>query len=201
MNGDFVIQMPSELRSSSGRMQPLETEDTVKFNQTGITCLTVRIPLTSRTGPRSTQSRWRTPEFMLYYLTAIVCVPLMIWIPITLGSSTLVSSCHKQTLTVSHSFSPQLPQIFVQTFSWMAIRSSDRQLRQPVPFFPQQHTNPYLPRLCFRAPEVSIPPLIPKYSVRYIKSPFDTILYYVLCSNARRIARHECYQDMRYSRR
>lgn len=38
-----------------------------------------------RLASRASPSKWNTPEFYLYYLVFIVCVPLMIWIPYTVS--------------------------------------------------------------------------------------------------------------------
>ena len=83
---DFVLQMPSSPRSQleviTGESDPHESQ-----RRGGITRLTVDIP-TARRGPGETRpSRWRSPEFFLYYAIFIAAVPWMIYVPIQLSSS------------------------------------------------------------------------------------------------------------------
>jgi hypothetical protein len=55
-----------------------------------ITDLTIRIPNSSRSAtglqPDPSRSRWRSREFMVYYVAFAVVVPMMIWTPIRLSS-------------------------------------------------------------------------------------------------------------------
>lgn len=60
-----------------------------------LTDLTVNIPssnrqpLTTSSGTRDKQvapSRWSTIEFRIYYVVALVVIPIMIWIPVSLSS-------------------------------------------------------------------------------------------------------------------
>lgn len=89
--GDVSIEMPTDLHSSS-TMAPLELEpdlDTPK--RKGITKLTVNIPSSNRR-PRAEDtrppSRWKSPEFAFYYAVCLTVVPIMIWVPVDLSSST-----------------------------------------------------------------------------------------------------------------
>ncbi|TBU27794.1 MBOAT-domain-containing protein [Dichomitus squalens] len=87
MLGDAVVQMPTDLRPTSTFEldSPLEPSHRPK----GITRLTVDVPssyssqVKAQTHPAP---RWRTPEFMVYYVTFLCVVPLMVWIPYTLSS-------------------------------------------------------------------------------------------------------------------
>lgn len=38
-----------------------------------------------RIASRASPSKWKTPEFFLYYLVFAICVPLMCWIPYTVS--------------------------------------------------------------------------------------------------------------------
>jgi len=53
----------------------------------GITHLTVDIPSARRAQGETHPSRWRTPEFMLYYAIFTTAVLWMIYVPIQLSSS------------------------------------------------------------------------------------------------------------------
>lgn len=41
--------------------------------------------LKERTASRASPSKWKTPEFYLYYFVFLTCIPLMIWIPYTVS--------------------------------------------------------------------------------------------------------------------
>ncbi|KAF9223226.1 MBOAT-domain-containing protein [Gyrodon lividus] len=88
--------MPTDLRSTTERSSTFELDhhDIGEKSPQGITILTVNIS-DSRKGqhihePRS-PSRWRTPEFLFYYLVAAFVIPFMVWVPITLSSPTHVN--------------------------------------------------------------------------------------------------------------
>lgn len=57
-----------------------------------LTDLTVNIPSSNRqslnrsSGDQQSLSRWWTVEFKIYYAIALVVIPIMIWIPISLSS-------------------------------------------------------------------------------------------------------------------
>lgn len=52
-----------------------------------VTDFTITIPgsVRSTAASETSQSRWRTKEFMLYYLAFVLVVPIMIWWPIRLS--------------------------------------------------------------------------------------------------------------------
>ncbi|THH08114.1 hypothetical protein EW146_g9102 [Bondarzewia mesenterica] len=85
MGEDLIIEMPSNLHPSRAS---LELSDPYPPRRGGITSLTVDVPSSYRP-PYGLKppSRWRTPEFMLYYIIFILAVPWMIWVPISLSSS------------------------------------------------------------------------------------------------------------------
>jgi hypothetical protein len=84
--GDFVLQMPSDPRSQleviTGENDPHESQ-----RRGGIARLTVDVPSARRTQAETRPSRWRTPEFLLYYAIFTVAVSWMIYVPIQLSSS------------------------------------------------------------------------------------------------------------------
>jgi hypothetical protein len=87
MQGDVSIQMPTDLRA----VAPFELESELRPRKhKGITALTVDIPSSNRS-PRSNDtrppSRWKTPEFALYYAVFLTVVPIMVWAPVSLSSS------------------------------------------------------------------------------------------------------------------
>ena len=55
-----------------------------------VTDLTIRIPNSGRSASVSEPGppRWRSREFMVYYVAFAIVVPMMIWIPIRLSSGT-----------------------------------------------------------------------------------------------------------------
>jgi protein-cysteine N-palmitoyltransferase HHAT len=87
MQGDVVIQMPTDLRT----IAPFETETEFRLRQRkGITALTVDIPSSNhraRSNDTRPPSRWKTPEFALYYAVFLTAVPIMVWVPVVLSSS------------------------------------------------------------------------------------------------------------------
>ncbi|EGN99369.1 hypothetical protein SERLA73DRAFT_90723 [Serpula lacrymans var. lacrymans S7.3] len=86
------VQMPTDLRSKDklGAFQL----DNVSGKSRGIASLTVDIPSSHRSqGPEESRppARWRTTEFLVYYLIAIIVLPWMIWVPISLSTSSHVN--------------------------------------------------------------------------------------------------------------
>jgi hypothetical protein len=87
MQGDVSIQMPTDLHT----VAPFELES--EFHpriRKGITALTVDIPSSNhrrRSDETRPSSRWKTPEFALYYAAFLTVVPIMIWVPVNLSSS------------------------------------------------------------------------------------------------------------------
>ncbi|KAI6099795.1 MBOAT, membrane-bound O-acyltransferase family-domain-containing protein [Pisolithus sp. B1] len=81
MPDDVVIDMSTD---SPIEMGPLDAAR-------GIASLTVSIPSSKKykqpDGP-SPPPRWKTPEFIFYYIVFVVVVPLMVWVPIRLSSPT-----------------------------------------------------------------------------------------------------------------
>lgn len=89
---DVVIQMPPEL-TTDGKPAPLELDAPPPQpvdQRKGILKLTVHIPSSGK--PASVERkhpapRWFTPEFLFYYVAAVIVIPIMVWIPIRLSSS------------------------------------------------------------------------------------------------------------------
>ena len=83
--GDFLLQMPPTPRS---QLEVITGEsDSQPQRRGGITRLTVDVPSARRTVGETRPSRWRTPEFFVYYAIFITAVPWMIYVPIQLSSS------------------------------------------------------------------------------------------------------------------
>ena len=83
--GDFVLQMPQSPRS---QLEVITGEsDSPSQRRGGITRLTVDVPSARRTPGETRPSRWRTPEFFVYYAIFITAVPWMIYVPMQLSSS------------------------------------------------------------------------------------------------------------------
>lgn len=83
--GDFVLQMPQSPRS---QLEVITGEsDPPSKRRGGITRLTVDVPSARRTPGETRPSRWRTPEFFVYYAIFITAVPWMIYLPMQLSSS------------------------------------------------------------------------------------------------------------------
>jgi hypothetical protein len=87
MQRDISIQMPTDLHSTD--ISPLEL-DSLPPKAKGLVRLTVNIPATTQPETSLTRPRWKTPEFILYYVMALIVIPIMIWVPISLSSSTHV---------------------------------------------------------------------------------------------------------------
>ena len=83
---DVVIDIPTEMRSQETHFSKFDI-DYVPPMARGITSLTIDIPASSRiaNGPRP-PPRWKTPEFIFYYVVALFVLPLMAWVPISLSS-------------------------------------------------------------------------------------------------------------------
>ena len=87
MLGDAIIKMPSDLHPATTFEvdSPLESSHRPK----GITRLTVHIPTAYSEQVKAQHhpaSRWRTPEFIVYYVVFVCVLPVMIWIPYRLSS-------------------------------------------------------------------------------------------------------------------
>ncbi|KAH8094526.1 MBOAT, membrane-bound O-acyltransferase family-domain-containing protein [Cristinia sonorae] len=83
--GSVSLEMPTDLRGP--RVEPLHLQPTTP-KQRGITRLTVDIPDATKPSSLSSRpSRWRTPEFVVYGVVFLVVVPLMVWIPVSLSST------------------------------------------------------------------------------------------------------------------
>jgi protein-cysteine N-palmitoyltransferase HHAT len=90
--GDVVIQMQqsprSQLEAITGESDPDKSPC-----RGGITRVTVDVPSTRPSG-ETRPPRWRTPEFLLYYVIFAIAVPWMIYTPIELSASTSFLSSH-----------------------------------------------------------------------------------------------------------
>ncbi|KAH9948606.1 MBOAT-domain-containing protein [Amylocystis lapponica] len=90
MLGDAAIQMPSDLRPHTSSFElDTSTQDATRKRK-DITRLTVNIPSSYRPQVEAAPhppSRWRTPEFIAYYVIFCAVVPVMVWIPVTLSST------------------------------------------------------------------------------------------------------------------
>jgi hypothetical protein len=86
MQKDTVINMPTDMRNQEGHLSTFDLDYTPPIPR-GITSLTVNIPASNRISnePRP-PPRWRTPEFIFYYVVALFAIPLMAWVPIHLSS-------------------------------------------------------------------------------------------------------------------
>lgn len=86
MPKDIVIDMPTDMRNTEGHFSTFDLDYT-PLKPGGITSLTIDIPTSSRipNEPRP-PPRWKTPEFIFYYVVALFAIPLMVWVPIHLSS-------------------------------------------------------------------------------------------------------------------
>ncbi len=84
--GDFVIQMPQSPRSQLEVITG-EGEPHISQRRGGITRLTVDVPAARHTPSETRPSRWRTPEFFLYYAIFITAAIWMVYMPVQLSSS------------------------------------------------------------------------------------------------------------------
>ena len=93
MGVDVVIDMISDLRRPSAVHELDSQRDTDASRQRqrkGILQLTVDIPSSYRPGTvtdeRRAPPRWRMPEFLFYYVAAVVAIPFMVWVPMQLSN-------------------------------------------------------------------------------------------------------------------
>ena len=87
MLGDAVIQMPPDVPSTS--VLELDSPPESSNRPKGITRLTVNISTAYNEQVKAQPHpapRWRTPEFMLYYVVFACALPVMFWIPYRLSS-------------------------------------------------------------------------------------------------------------------
>jgi hypothetical protein len=83
MSDHVLLQMPPDER----RLSPLEIENLASGKQPSwIVKLTVDVPSSHQPQAVDTTSRWKTLEFLFYYVTFVVVVPIMVWIPVVLSS-------------------------------------------------------------------------------------------------------------------
>ncbi|KAI0750047.1 MBOAT-domain-containing protein [Daedaleopsis nitida] len=79
--------MPTDLRAPAPF--ELESPDQPTYKPKGLARLTVDIPSSYNPeirAERHPRPRWRTPEFIAYYVVFAFALPLMVWIPYTLSS-------------------------------------------------------------------------------------------------------------------
>lgn len=87
MLGDFRLTMPSDLRSKDAVFELDSPPATQRAK--GIARLTVEIPSSYNAKLKAEPHpppRWRTAEFMCYYVVFAFALPLMAWIPYQLSS-------------------------------------------------------------------------------------------------------------------
>jgi hypothetical protein len=84
---DFVLQMPPQGPRSQLEVIAGETDPQTAPRRGGIIRLTVDVPSARRAPGEPRPSRWRTPEFFLYYAIFVTAVPWMIYVPVKLSSS------------------------------------------------------------------------------------------------------------------
>ena len=105
--GDFVIQMqPSprtQLEVITGENDPGKSQ-----RRSGITRLTVDVP-SARAPSETRPPRWRTLEFLLYYIILVTVVPWMVYVPIQLSASASFSVSASRRLTEAVSYSETHP--------------------------------------------------------------------------------------------
>lgn len=86
MSEDIAIDMPTDLRNQESHFSTFDLDYTPP-KPGGIISLTVDIPASSRILDESHPlPRWKTPEFIFYYVVALFAIPLMAWVPIYLSS-------------------------------------------------------------------------------------------------------------------
>jgi hypothetical protein len=83
--GDFILQMQPSPRS---QLEVITGESDLDKSQRrgGITRLTVDVP-SSRASGDTHPPRWRTPEFLIYYVVFLAVVPWMVYSPVQLSAS------------------------------------------------------------------------------------------------------------------
>jgi len=87
--GDFILQMQPSPRS---QLEVITGESNLDKSQRrgGITRLTVDVP-SARASGDTRPPRWRTPEFLFYYVVLLAVVPWMVYSPIQLSASAYFS--------------------------------------------------------------------------------------------------------------
>ena len=85
--GDFVLQMPPQSPRSQLEVITGETDPHTSPRRGGIIRLTVDVPSARHTPGEPPPSRWRTPEFFLYYAIFVTAASWMIYVPVQLSSS------------------------------------------------------------------------------------------------------------------
>ena len=67
------------------------------WGERGITALTLQTPTSTAVGkaPSTKPSRWKTTEFLVYGVIAVVVIPYMVYVPITLSQRTSTYSMLK----------------------------------------------------------------------------------------------------------
>ena len=94
MLGDAVVEMPTDLRPTSNL--ELDSPPESSYRPRGVTRLTVHIPSAYNPQVKAQPHpapRWRTPEFLVYYVVFVCVVPLMVWIPYRLSSRECACFC------------------------------------------------------------------------------------------------------------
>jgi hypothetical protein len=103
----------------------------------GILHLTVDVPAGSPgKDTHVSLPRWFTPEFYLYYVMAVVIIPLMVWVPWKFSSCTsapLYLACGVEAYPV-RSQQPRLPYIPVETLPRLAVWTSGGTFASPFVF-------------------------------------------------------------------
>ncbi|KAH9902410.1 MBOAT-domain-containing protein [Cubamyces lactineus] len=80
------VTMPTDLRSPAAF--EVDSSELPPSKPTGLTRLTVEIPSSYSPQVKAASHpppRWRTPEFMVYYVVFCLVVPVMVWIPCRLS--------------------------------------------------------------------------------------------------------------------
>lgn len=122
MQRDVVIDMPTDVRSQEdGRFSKFDV-DYVSPMPRGITSLTIDIPASGHitTQPRP-PPRWKTLEFIVYYVVALFVIPLMVWVPVRLSSRVYGFIAQGVINKNIHSFTSELPLLSPQIVSWLDI--------------------------------------------------------------------------------
>jgi protein-cysteine N-palmitoyltransferase HHAT len=83
--GDTIIQMQPSPRSQLDVITG-ESDPDKSPRRGGITRLTVDVP-SARSSSETRPPRWRTPEFLLYYVIFVVAATWMVYSPIQLSAS------------------------------------------------------------------------------------------------------------------
>src|SRR5882757_3910335 len=67
------------------------------WSERGITALTLQTPTSTAVGkaPSTKPSRWKTTEFLVYGVVAVVVIPYMVYVPISLSQRTSTYSMLK----------------------------------------------------------------------------------------------------------